>query len=401
MPKVFLSHSSIDKPFVRRVKRALYPFGPAAWLDESEILPGDPLWRTILKGIKESDRALVFVTEDSQKSDWVQKEVKQFIAREKSDKQTRIIPVLLTPNPPDFLTDRLHVNFHNRPFASGIKELLKGIFRRQSVLVVSPVPDRPFSLTSFIDEIEQFKKEGLDGDILIVYDLYEFIETTIYSLVPDRYQESDRLRIALPKCVDLLSALTPQLVRTVLSYYRNDAGAAPVTEKTIQLVWRFVSLSLLNYMDGKADHTILDLLKSFSVKKGIEEVERVRSIKSKYVPQNIGVGVLTWAWLEYLNLHWDETYDIGFAGITTKEGVRIIDAGHVRIPKGHVRADSLTVFRDTPPDAEFFPVAWVRYILPYIVADAVLHYGFAGVDVSEVVPRIGLKKSDYYRFGIE
>ena len=401
MAKVFLSHSSIDKPFVRRVRRALAPFGTASWLDENEMFPGDPMWKTIVNGIKDSDRALVFVTEDSQKSDWVKKEVRQFLLKEKAEKQTCIIPVLFTPNPPDFLIDRFHVNFYNRPFVSGIKDLLQGILRRKSIFTVTPIPNRPYSLDTFIDEIEQFKKEGIDGNLFIVFDIYDFVEKMIVSLIPDNYQESDRARIAIPKCFDLLSALTPHVIKTILTYYRNDASASPITQRTVQLVWRLVILCLINYLDGKTDQAILGNLTSFIFQDGLDEINRLESIKSQFIPSNVHVGVLSLAWLEYLKRHWDETHDIGFSGAKTKEGIQILDAGHVRIPKGQVREDSLKRFRDTPPDAEFFPVTWVKSILPYIVANAVLQYGFAGVDVAEVAPRIGLKKSDYYRFGIE
>ena len=38
---VFLSHSSIDKPWVIRLKADLQRYGVSAWLDQDEIRPGD------------------------------------------------------------------------------------------------------------------------------------------------------------------------------------------------------------------------------------------------------------------------------------------------------------------------------------------------------------------------
>ena len=137
MSKVFLSHSSTDKDFVRKIKKVLYPFGTSSWLDEQEIFPGDNLWTTILNGINSSDRALVFITPDSQKSDWVQKEIRELISKEKTDNQTKVIPVIFTPNPPDFLTERLYVNFNSKPFAHCVKDLIVGINRSKSILIIT------------------------------------------------------------------------------------------------------------------------------------------------------------------------------------------------------------------------------------------------------------------------
>ena len=41
--KVFISHSSLDKPFVRRLTRRLEKEGFRVWLDERELVAGDSL----------------------------------------------------------------------------------------------------------------------------------------------------------------------------------------------------------------------------------------------------------------------------------------------------------------------------------------------------------------------
>ena len=38
---VFLSHNSVDKPWVSRLKGNLLRYGVSVWLDEDEIRPGD------------------------------------------------------------------------------------------------------------------------------------------------------------------------------------------------------------------------------------------------------------------------------------------------------------------------------------------------------------------------
>ena len=54
MSKVFLSHSSKDKQFVRRLTKDLEEAGIEIWLDEKELLVGDELNKSIEYGISGS-----------------------------------------------------------------------------------------------------------------------------------------------------------------------------------------------------------------------------------------------------------------------------------------------------------------------------------------------------------
>jgi len=49
--RIFLSHSSIDKPFVRQLAGRLRLIGLTPWLDEVEIKPGASLIGEIERGL--------------------------------------------------------------------------------------------------------------------------------------------------------------------------------------------------------------------------------------------------------------------------------------------------------------------------------------------------------------
>ena len=51
--KIFLSHTSKDKPFVRKIASILDVHGVNYWLDEAEIKVGDSLIGKIRSGIDE------------------------------------------------------------------------------------------------------------------------------------------------------------------------------------------------------------------------------------------------------------------------------------------------------------------------------------------------------------
>jgi hypothetical protein len=84
---VFVSHSSEDKidliePIVADLENCYINI----WLDKRKIVPGDNLRKSIFRdGLDKADVALIFFTEKSLKSSWVDKEIKH-VLREESKK---------------------------------------------------------------------------------------------------------------------------------------------------------------------------------------------------------------------------------------------------------------------------------------------------------------------------
>ena len=52
MKKIFLSHTSKDKPFVRQLSSDLSLFGIPSWIDEAEIVFGESLIKKIQQSIE-------------------------------------------------------------------------------------------------------------------------------------------------------------------------------------------------------------------------------------------------------------------------------------------------------------------------------------------------------------
>lgn len=81
---VFVSHSSEDKqdliePIVEDLENCYINI----WLDKRKILPGDNLRKSIFRdGLDKADIALIFFTEKSLKSSWVDKEIKHVLREE-------------------------------------------------------------------------------------------------------------------------------------------------------------------------------------------------------------------------------------------------------------------------------------------------------------------------------
>lgn len=96
--KVFLCHSSNDKPTVRDLYRHLLADGIAPWLDEEDLLPGQEWEKAIPKAVKSSDAVIVCLSRGSiTKAGYVQKEIKFALdaAQEQPEDTIFIIPLRL------------------------------------------------------------------------------------------------------------------------------------------------------------------------------------------------------------------------------------------------------------------------------------------------------------------
>jgi len=84
---VFISHSSEDKEtLVEPIVSDLESCFINVWLDKRKIVPGDNLRKSIFKdGLDKADVALIFFTQNSLKSSWVDREIKH-VLREESKK---------------------------------------------------------------------------------------------------------------------------------------------------------------------------------------------------------------------------------------------------------------------------------------------------------------------------
>src|SRR4051794_37626109 len=95
MSNVFISHSSHDKPFVRRLAVALLAEGIPVWLDNWKIALTDSLTDKIYDGIDESSIVVIVVSKNSIESGWVNRELNAALAKEDQVGRKFVIPIKL------------------------------------------------------------------------------------------------------------------------------------------------------------------------------------------------------------------------------------------------------------------------------------------------------------------
>lgn len=95
MPKVFISHSGKDKPFVRKLKEDLNFNDIETWLDEDELKVGDKLYDSLMLGLESSTHFLIVLSNNIKGSEWVEAEINEALSNFDKKILKKIIPVIL------------------------------------------------------------------------------------------------------------------------------------------------------------------------------------------------------------------------------------------------------------------------------------------------------------------
>ncbi|HYR07566.1 MAG TPA: toll/interleukin-1 receptor domain-containing protein [Longimicrobium sp.] len=96
---VFLCHAHADKDtIVRPLAAALRSFGVTCWLDEAEILIGDPITSRINEGLAISSYVVAIVTENFLGRSWPRVELQSALSAEAASGVVRVLPLVSVPH---------------------------------------------------------------------------------------------------------------------------------------------------------------------------------------------------------------------------------------------------------------------------------------------------------------
>jgi len=127
MKPIFMSHSSKDKDFVRRVANDLRANAFVVWLDEWEIRAGQCIMTEIQKGIENAGCTILALSESAVSSGWVDREWKSAYWRQINEHNITLVPILLEEcKIPALIQSVKYVDFrdeYRRPFESLLQAL--------------------------------------------------------------------------------------------------------------------------------------------------------------------------------------------------------------------------------------------------------------------------------------
>jgi tetratricopeptide (TPR) repeat protein len=137
--RVFVSHASEDKPFVRNLVEALKRHNLNVWFDEHELQVGDSIVDGVSEALKKADYLIAVLSKASLASRWAQAELNATLMEEFSSKARAVLPVLIDDcELPPLLKDRVYADFR-RGFQPGLQRLLTAFEQeQQSAAAASP-----------------------------------------------------------------------------------------------------------------------------------------------------------------------------------------------------------------------------------------------------------------------
>ena len=145
MPSVFLSHSSKDKFFARKLAETLGNNGVDVWIDEAELRIGDSLIGKISAAIEKADYVAAILSPRSIRSNWVQTELRLAMTQEIEGRRIKVLPILMEPcEIPAFLQDKIYADFSDPGEYDGPLERLLhalGVERPTAAAQVEPEAD--------------------------------------------------------------------------------------------------------------------------------------------------------------------------------------------------------------------------------------------------------------------
>ncbi len=233
---VFLSYSSVDQPWVIKLKDDLLHYGVSVWLDKDEIRPGDLFAATLESALDNCRTVALIVSPEAISSGWVKEEYYRTLSLGKaSQTSVQIIPVLLREAElPGFLQSRNCVDFRDETaYTQSVWKLVWGItgVRPAQVLALSALdssPDLPRKSPTLPKTISRILSSPVWGGIGTIVAILACIGTI---LVIPQVQNLFQLANTTPTSISI-SAATPTHTPTAVPVPTNTSTPTPTNTPT-------------------------------------------------------------------------------------------------------------------------------------------------------------------------
>ncbi len=208
---MFLSHSSRDKTFVRKLAEDLTFCEVDVWLDEWELQAGDSLQDLIGNALEKSRFIGVVLGNNFSDSRWARDELKQALSRERRSDRVTVLPLLCGNCPvPAFLEDKIYIDFQ-RDYYRGVVRLAGTVHGISSLRVEEAV--RFNSPGSLRDVLNALRYCGVEPYVVLGEDDFREIAAAQGVIAigdkvrfsPERVRHSDvspRIRHIMTKLID-------------------------------------------------------------------------------------------------------------------------------------------------------------------------------------------------------
>lgn len=134
--RIFISYSWKDEQIAKKIMDQLVRAGFECWLDQKDILIGEPLLDRVREGVvRESDYTLLILSQDSISSEWCRLELRMAYERELQQRRVVVLPIRInnTEIPPEVRVKKYYqLNPNSESSLETLVEEIRALIRRQS-----------------------------------------------------------------------------------------------------------------------------------------------------------------------------------------------------------------------------------------------------------------------------
>ncbi|WP_281558137.1 toll/interleukin-1 receptor domain-containing protein [Thalassomonas sp. RHCl1] len=200
MSNIFISHSSSDKPFVKKLASALLSEGFPVWLDSWKLELGDSLIDKIYDGIEASSLVLLVVSKSAIESGWVNREINAALVKEETIGRKFLIPLRLDDCEfPLKIADRLYGDFSSS-FSAPLS-LLVELLDKYGGRNIQPPKERELLALSFSREVH-LNTSSLTKAIDCIASRQDALSLSSDQIVISNDEEYERLLSRLHQRID-------------------------------------------------------------------------------------------------------------------------------------------------------------------------------------------------------
>ncbi|QSQ26408.1 toll/interleukin-1 receptor domain-containing protein [Pyxidicoccus parkwayensis] len=401
--RAFISYASGDRSRVLPILDDLRALGTSSWLDIREVRAGDRLTATLFNNIEKCASVVVMLTKASAGSEWVKREVAHALAVAERGHALRIIPCRIEAcEPLASLNDFVFADF-TTSYASGMRELLGGLFRNREVVNCRIDPTQPLQLLEA--ELRPALAHALAAREGIPELIFHLDATDLRTELRSMGNPYSGMLASLPRAqADYLLAEVASNHDQAPLLLRNLPVALGTVAREVFSAWQRrpgLEEMLVAVLQATAWLVLYDY---WRIVRGLvgRDFTRLKTVQGEVLQHvfddpaaqnHIDAG----ASMTLFRCAFEELRELGLKGRAP------VADGRLWVPDVGIPSDTLEHMRHhlhpIPPSSEILDFPWLLYFVPGLARSHVWNCSHAGLRLADNADRFSVSKQDYAHMG--